>query len=91
MTDFMIPVLKRYPSLSRSGITTKGIDMGSAFPQPGSEHAEESANICSELMGAYMPQHGLTIPHPLSFLGSSSPSSVTASPAPPGTLKFPHG
>ena len=64
--DLVIPLLKRYLDLSLSGITTEGIDMGSAHLQSGCECADESANIHSELRGANWLQHRLAIsPSPL--------------------------
>ena len=44
------------------GITTEGTNMASAHPQPSHECVEESADIWSELRGAYGPWCRLTIP-----------------------------
>ena len=51
----VVPLLKRHFGLSRSGITTESVDMRGTHPQSGHKHAEEMANICSTLRGAYWP------------------------------------
>ena len=76
--DLVMPLLKRDLSLSRSGITTEGIDAESPHPQPGDGHAEELASIHIGLWELLCHCEGSPYCHPLSCLGSMSPSFITA-------------
>ena len=63
--------------------------MGCSHLQPSHECAEEVANICSELREAYGHGAGSPYLHPLSLLGSTSPSSVMFLLPSQGPLDFP--
>ena len=87
--DLVKPLLERYLSLSWDGITTEGIDVGSAHPQPDCDCAEQSPSICNELRRAMGCGLGLPYLYPLSLLGSTSLSSLMASLTPQVPLDFP--
>ena len=83
--DLMVPLLKRYLGLSRSGITTEGIDAVGAHPQPSFEHGEEPADICSILWGELWAAawvHHTSIPLPSRVHFPVINSGFTANPGP---------
>ena len=61
MLDLVVPLLKRHLSLPRSGITTKDVNSGGVYPQPGCEHAEKVADIHIGPRGTYGLLHRLAM------------------------------
>ena len=47
--NLMVPLLEGHLGLSRSGLTTEGVNSGGANPQCSCDHAEEVANIGGRL------------------------------------------
>ena len=84
----MIPLLKRHLSLSRGGITIKGVDTRGTNPQSGCKHAEDAIDIGSR---TYWSPWGLAIPPSLLLPVTVAPIARYTLATAPGALTFPWG